>query len=107
MKAKEKINTKKKITFYTLIFFSSLSSTKNEKNRFDTPIEQMNLTTFYNQSTPKTYLLSYPTSGNTWTRYCLEFLTKRPTVWKYNPEEEILILLIAPSDILLRNSKLI
>jgi len=27
----------------------------------------------------KTFLLSYPCSGNTWTRYCLEYLTQRPT----------------------------
>lgn len=26
------------------------------------------------------YILSYPRSGNTWTRYCIEFLTERPTV---------------------------
>lgn len=25
------------------------------------------------------WLLSYPRSGNTWTRYCIEYLTKRPT----------------------------
>lgn len=28
---------------------------------------------------PRTFLLSYPRSGNTWLRYCLEFLTKRPS----------------------------
>jgi hypothetical protein len=28
---------------------------------------------------PKTFLLSYPRSGNTWMRYCLEYLTQRPT----------------------------
>lgn len=27
----------------------------------------------------KTFLLSFPRSGNTWTRYCVEYLTKRPT----------------------------
>ncbi|MCH9617436.1 MAG: hypothetical protein SP4CHLAM5_07250 [Chlamydiia bacterium] len=26
-------------------------------------------------------LLSYPRSGNTWLRYCIEELTKRPTTW--------------------------
>ena len=25
------------------------------------------------------FLLSYPSSGNTWMRYCIEFITKRPT----------------------------
>jgi hypothetical protein len=29
---------------------------------------------------PRTYLLSFPRSGNTWVRYCLEFLTQRPTI---------------------------
>lgn len=28
----------------------------------------------------QTFLVSYGGSGNTWTRYCLEFLTKRPTL---------------------------
>ncbi len=27
----------------------------------------------------KTFLLSFPRSGNTWLRYCLEFLTQRPS----------------------------
>lgn len=27
----------------------------------------------------KVLLLSYPRSGNTWSRYCIEYLTKRPT----------------------------
>lgn len=29
---------------------------------------------------PRTFLLSFPQSGNTWLRYCLEFLTQRPTI---------------------------
>lgn len=30
------------------------------------------------------FLLSYPRSGNTWLRYCIEYLTKRPTgVYEY------------------------
>ncbi len=28
---------------------------------------------------PRTFLLSFPRSGNTWLRYCLEFLTQRPS----------------------------
>merc|ERR1712146_509889 len=28
---------------------------------------------------PKTFLLSYPRSGNSWLRYCIEYLTERPT----------------------------
>jgi hypothetical protein len=29
---------------------------------------------------PHTFLFSYPRSGNSWMRFCLEFLTQRPTV---------------------------
>jgi|GEM_PF-1214601 hypothetical protein len=32
----------------------------------------------------KTFLLSYPRSGNTWMRYCLEFTTGRPTFHRFN-----------------------
>jgi hypothetical protein len=31
---------------------------------------------------PRTALLSFPHSGNTWLRYCLEFLTNRPTLYR-------------------------
>lgn len=31
---------------------------------------------------PRLFLLSYPRSGNTWLRYCLEFLTRRPSLSK-------------------------
>lgn len=42
-------------------------------------VDQMNISRFYTDA-PKTYLLSFPGSGNTWLRYCIEFLTKRPTL---------------------------
>ena len=32
----------------------------------------------------RTFLLSYPRSGNTWTRYWLEYLTLRPTFHRFN-----------------------
>lgn len=32
---------------------------------------------------PRTFLLSFPRSGNTWLRYCLEFLTQRPSLGYY------------------------
>lgn len=32
----------------------------------------------------RTFLLSYPRSGNTWTRYWLEYLTERPTFHRFN-----------------------
>ncbi len=41
------------------------------------------LTIIYNSTGPRTYLLSYPISGNSWSRYCLEYITKRPTAYLY------------------------
>jgi hypothetical protein len=38
------------------------------------------LTTICSYQGPRTFLLSFPQSGNTWLRYCLEFLTQRPTL---------------------------
>jgi len=34
----------------------------------------------------RTFLLSYPRSGNTWTRYCIEYLTGRPTFHRYTKD---------------------
>ena len=42
-------------------------------------VNDMNLTRFYTNR-PKTYLLSFMGSGNTWMRYCIEYVTKRPTL---------------------------
>ncbi len=42
-------------------------------------VDDMNLARFYTNR-PKTYLLSFMGSGNTWMRYCIEYLTKRPTL---------------------------
>jgi hypothetical protein len=38
---------------------------------------------------PRVFLLSYPRSGNTWLRFCLEYLTKRPTLAFKEKNEEI------------------
>lgn len=35
-----------------------------------------------------TFLLSYPRSGNTWLRYCLEYLTGRPTMHRFNIKDK-------------------
>ena len=37
---------------------------------------------YKDQTSLRTYLFSFPRSGNTWMRYCLEWLTKRPTLEK-------------------------
>ena len=47
------------------------------------PITKQQLLAKYKQQENKVFLLSYPRSGNTWTRYCLQFLTKRPTFSHY------------------------
>lgn len=36
------------------------------------------------RSEENTWLFSYPRSANTWTRYCLEYLTTRPTFHRFN-----------------------
>lgn len=41
------------------------------------------------QEYPRTYLVSYPRSGNTWMRYCLEYLTKRPTTFSFSEVDPI------------------
>jgi hypothetical protein len=41
--------------------------------------KQQMLSSLCSHEGPRTFLLSYPRSGNTWLRYCLEFLTQRPT----------------------------
>ncbi len=43
-------------------------------------VDELPLAYWYNQHIPKTYLLSYPRSGNTWMRYCIECLLQRPTL---------------------------
>lgn len=32
---------------------------------------------------PRTFLLSYPQSGNTWLRYCIEVISQRPTIRRH------------------------
>ena len=53
------------------------------------PIAKAGLDRWYDDQTSlRTYLLSFPRSGNTWLRYCLEVLTKRPTLEKM---EEVIL----------------
>lgn len=42
-------------------------------------IDQKALDVILSNKNNRTFLLSYPRSGNTWTRYCIEFLTQRPS----------------------------
>lgn len=66
---------KKIINFFLAVTISNLivaGVPLNKKER-----ELFKKLTDYNGR--KTFLLSYPCSGNTWTRYCLEYLTQRPS----------------------------
>jgi hypothetical protein len=54
------------------IICTTAPETEREKNR----IRQR----LYAYKGPYTFLFSYPRSGNTWLRYCLEWITQRPTI---------------------------
>jgi len=41
---------------------------------------------FYSYCGQHTFLLSYPRSGNTWVRYWLEYITKRPTFYRLSQD---------------------
>lgn len=45
---------------------------------------QQSLNQFCQYNGQRTFLLSYPRSGNTWTRYWLEYVTGRPTFHRFN-----------------------
>jgi len=79
----------KHINLFIAFIFSNMPLYILPNVKCTVPIEEMHLERFYDSQEPKTYLLSFPQSGNTWLRYCLEFLTKRPTLWKYKKGEEI------------------
>ncbi len=62
-----------------ILYFFALGFVHAEKPGEWVNVDEMDLKRFYINA-PKTYLLSFPGSGNTWVRYCLEYLTKRPTL---------------------------
>jgi len=63
------------LLFFLLLFFQEATAS----------VELMH--TLKERSSTPTLLLSYPRSGNTWLRFCLEYLTHRPTLTYYkNPE---------------------
>ena len=47
------------------------------------------LQTIFDNKQDRTYILSYPRSGNTWMRYCLEWLTKRPSFNRFNLKHHV------------------
>ena len=60
----------------------SITNALQTKKAFKTfTIDQKEaLERMHNSQGPQTFLLSYPHSGNTWLRYCIEYLTSRPTI---------------------------
>ncbi len=67
------------IMFVPFLYFFPHSVAQQKKPGEWVNVDEMNLKRFYTDM-PKTYLLSFPGSGNTWLRYCLEYLTKHPTL---------------------------
>lgn len=45
--------------------------------------------TILDKKQDRTFLLSYPRSGNTWTRYCIEYNTQRPSFNRFNLKHNI------------------
>lgn len=53
------------------------------------PVDERAFQTILDNKQNRTFLLSYPRSGNTWTRYCIEYLTQRPSFNRFNPKHNI------------------
>lgn len=51
--------------------------------------DEAKLQHIFNNKKDRTYILSYPRSGNTWMRYCLEWLTKRPSFSRFNLKHHV------------------
>lgn len=60
----------------SLITASIICTNAPEKEHEKQRIRQQ----LYAYKGPHTFLFSYPRSGNTWLRYCLEWITQRPTI---------------------------
>lgn len=65
-----------------LVFSSTIFFSLNADNEIG--IGKYLLKNLNDTKSPKTYIFSYPRSGNTWVRYCLEVLTRRPTIHYFN-----------------------
>lgn len=67
-----------------LIFLSLLLITQTLMGKPSSSEKSKMLATITSYKGPKTFLLSYPRSGNTWMRYSLEYNTLRPTFHTYH-----------------------
>ncbi len=80
--------------FLLIIFYSGiLDSTGSQftfiiKNPFDNFHVDPEIKALLANQNPRVYLLSFPRSGNTWLRYCIELLTERPTA-EYAPDHSV------------------
>lgn len=45
--------------------------------------------TIINNKKDRTFLLSFPRSGNTWLRYCIEYTTQRPSFNRFNLKHDV------------------
>ena len=71
--------------YFLLLLFHIIAFGNNVKI-IPKPINGRNIMrTLVKHKPPRIYLLSFPKSGNTWMRYCIEALTRRPTA-EYNLE---------------------
>lgn len=70
-----------RIGCYTLIFLQACHLSMNANKLSDAQMRILN--EIMESPSPRTFVLSFPRSGNTWLRYCLEFLTQRPSLAYY------------------------
>ncbi|MBY0110246.1 MAG: hypothetical protein K2X90_03995 [Candidatus Babeliaceae bacterium] len=75
-----------------LIFLLLFSSFFHQKKIICLPIDgKAIMRAMAAHKSPRIFLLSYPRSGNTWMRYCIEVLTQRPTAsFNLNPKIQAL-----------------
>lgn len=64
----------------TLAFLGLIIAHRNLLSEKPTAEQTRMLNEIHTYDGPRTFLLSFPRSGNTWLRYCLEFLTHRPSL---------------------------
>lgn len=73
------------LLFAQLLTFGSFPN-PDQKKKFRITAEQRQiLAKLLSYDGQKTFILSFPGSANTWMRYCLEYLTKRPSFARFGP----------------------
>lgn len=73
------------LLFAQLLTFGSVPN-PDQKKKFSITAEQRQiLEKLLSYNGQKTFILSFPGSANTWIRYCLEYLAKRPSFARFGP----------------------